>query len=856
MSPLKKITREFLSKRSKLFSKQLTPADSANFSVEYSLLVEEYIRALAGKTSNNFVLTSAGSFCRRELAPYSDIDLIFIANSIKKNEEEIARLVKIFWDSGIEVSHTVRNFTDIKKYLNKDLHTFTQFFETRYLLGSKSIYEKFNDKLLKSLTDDMVVKLINALFEDVKLRYNKYGDSPKVLEPNVKLSAGGLRDFQVVEWMYIFNNRSLLDNQNESTQAEMFIQNLMKEKITSKEECKRLLNSYLLILDIRNLLHLYTNQKTDRFEFSSQLKIADLYGYDEENLTKFMRRYFEASNALNRFAKSMIKKYDERTSLPLPPSLAIVLDDDFTLKGKTLSQQSNRELSFSDILRAHYYRGHYSARFDEGLRTDIIEKVESSENLNINESASSVFFREILKLPKNVGQTLSVMNELGVLGVFLPEFGDLSGFLQHGVYHCYTTDEHTLTTIKNVEKLGNENSTLGKIYKKNKNKELLNLALLFHDIAKPIDISGHEIIGAEMASSIMYRLGYSEKETDIVTFLVRNHLFMEQVAFRRNLNDPETLNNFTSIFNTIAELDLLYLLTYSDLSAVSPAIWTNWKSDLLEELYQKSYEMLQKKITGEELLISSTSVIPEDISKHSEKITESHAQEHIESINDIGYAQQFTVKEIAHHIEEIQKGTGITVLFKEQNGFTNITLITRDFPSLLSKVCGVLAINDVNIQDAKIFTRKDGIVIDTFNTTDFRTHKKINPENYTKIESDLKKVVSGLLQLSKEIASMKSKWWRIESKFFKRTGQVKIVFEKHDKYTIIDIFSPDRLGFLYQVTSTMNELGLNIYFAKISTRSDDIVDSFYVLDRKNKKISPYDYEFIKSKLTQTINQIL
>ena len=461
-----------------------------------------------------------------------------------------------------------------------------------------------------------------------------------------------------------------------------------------------------------------------------------------------------------------------------------------------------------------------------------------------------------MKLPKNVGMTLSVMNELGVLGVFMPEFAELNGFLQHGVYHCYTTDEHTLMTIKNLEKLENNLSTLGKIYHKQTDKEILLLALLFHDIAKPIDIAGHEIIGAEMASSIMFRLGYSEGEIETVSFLVKNHLVMEQIAFRRNLSDPETLNNFTSIFGTVEELDLLYLLTYADLSAVNPAVWTNWKSDLLEELYQKSYVMLKKQVSGEELLISSTSVVPEEISKHSEEITETHAKEHIDSINDIGYTQQFSVKEIAKHIEGIRKGTNMTVLFKEQNGFTNITLVTKDFPSLLSKICGVLAVNDVNIQDAKIFTRKDSIVIDTFNVTDFRSHQKIEEERYKKIETDLKRVIAGLLQLNKEVASMKSKWWRIESKFFKRTGQVKIVFEKHEKYTIIDIFSPDRLGFLFQVTNKMNELGLNIYFAKISTRGDDIVDSFYVLDRNSNKISPNDYEFIKSELKSTISQIL
>jgi [protein-PII] uridylyltransferase len=443
-----------------------------------------------------------------------------------------------------------------------------------------------------------------------------------------------------------------------------------------------------------------------------------------------------------------------------------------------------------------------------------------------------------------------------VLGAFMPEFKELNGYMQHGVYHCYTADEHTLVAIKNVEKLGNENSSLALIFNKIKEKEILYLGLLFHDIAKPINIMGHEIIGAEMTSSIMYQLGYSEQEIDKTSFLVRNHLIMEQTAFRRNLNDPETLNSFTSRFNSIEDLDLLYLLTYGDLSAVNPAIWTSWKSELLTELHRKTKAMLVEQISGQELLVSSTYIIPEEISKHSDAISESHVKDHMESMDDTTYSHHFSVEEIAKHIEEINKGELVSVLFKELNGFTTATVITKDFPSLLSKICGVLTINDVNIHDAKIFTRKDGIIIDTFNVTDFRTHKKVNEERYEKIEDDLKLVLDDMLQLSKEFDSMKTKWWRIESKFFKRSGQIKIAFENHEKYTIIDVFSPDRLGFLYHITSKMNELGLNIYFAKISTKGDDIVDSFYVLDRTGKKISQNDYELIKSELKAAISKIL
>jgi len=852
-SELKKI---FHSRRDELFAANSKQADAIRFSKEYSLLIEEFVRAVAGTEKYNFTVASSGSFSRREFSPCSDIDIIFIAESVEENAKEISELVTKFWDNGLEVSHTVRDFSDIHKYKLSDLHTFTQFFETRYLLGSEKIYNNWNEELVKTLNEDLKADLMKRLIEDSNERHKKYGDSPKILEPNLKLSAGGLRDLQLVEWMFIFSRKELFNKQQEATQIETFLNILKENKITSVDECNRVLSSYKLILSVRNLMHLEFKQKHDRFEFSEQIRIAKIYGFEEDSLTDFMRIYFNAAVILNRFSKSMIKKLYDETFISLPDSLTINLDDDFEIKGKIISMRKNEALTMSDILRAFYYRGLHSARFDESLRSHIIDKFESVDKYQIQENESSVFFREILKLPKNVGQTLYVMNELGVLGAFMHEFKELNGFLQHGVYHSYTADEHTLIAIQNVEKLANENSQLGRIYNKLKDKEKLFLGLLLHDIAKPINISGHEIIGAELTSSIMYRMGYSEQETNTVSFLVLNHLYMEQTAFRRNLNDPETLNSFTSRFNSIEELDQLYLLTYADLSAVNPVVWTSWKSELLAELYRKTKAMLEEKISGEELLISTTYAIPKEISKYSPNISEELVQDHIESIDDIGYSHHFAAEEIARHIEEINKGSSVSVLFSDSNGYTGITVITRDFPSLLSKLCGVLTVNDINIHDAKIFTRKDGIVIDTFNVTSFSSHKKLEVESYGKIEEDMNLVVKGLMQLSKEIASLKTKWWRIENKLFKKKGNVKIAFENHERYTIIDVHSPDRLGFLYHVTSKMNELGLNIFFAKISTQGDEIVDAFYVLDRNSKKISPNDYEFIKNELTSAIDKLL
>ncbi len=855
MTETQKQKNKFLREREKLFEKGLNQKDSLKFSLEYSLLVEDFIRTIAGSKRYNFSLTSAGSFSRRELSPFSDIDLIFLTDSLTASKNDIANLIQLFWDNGIEVSHTVRIFSDIKKYLKTDLHVFTQFFETRHILGSVKIYKEWKERLFNSITKPVKVKLMNELINDIYERYKKYGDSPKVIEPNVKMSAGGLRDFQTVEWMYILYTKSMLHKQNELSQAEIFINQLIIKKLTTPQECNRLIESYKLVLYVRNILHLVENQKTDRFEFRHQKKIAKRLKNNSKALSEFMQEYFRATNVIYRFTKSMRKKFDEEVSHPLPDSLNILLDEHFVLKGNTISHNSNFKLDISDVMRAFYNRGLHTAHFDESLRSEIVEIVEEAEYTNDAGTESSVFFREILKLPKNVGNTLSAMNELGVLGVFMPEFKDAIGFMQHGVYHCYTTDEHTIMTIKNLEKLNNLNTYPGKIYSSIKDKDILYLAMLFHDIAKSINISGHEIIGAEMAATIMQRLGYEEDEISLVSFLVKNHLLMEQVAFRRNLNDAETLDKFGSNFNTFEELKLLFLVTYADLSAVNSVIWTSWKNDLLSELFNKIKAMLEQKISGEDYLISKTYVVPKDISKFSPNLTETNVQDHIKSINDISYTHHFSEEEIAKHIVEIEKGSNLTVLFNNVGNFTNITIITKDFPALLSKLCGVMLINDLNIHDAKIFTRKDGIVIDTFNVSDFRTNEKIDEDKYQVIESNLNDVITGFLKLDQEIEKLKTKWWRIEKKFFKRSGKIQIDFEKHEKYTILDIFSPDRLGFLFQVTNKMNELGLMIYFAKISTRGDDIVDSFYVLDREGKKVSLNDYEFVKSELINSIEEI-
>jgi len=847
-----KIKEKFFTDRDRIFNDEELLKDAYKFCVKWSLLVEEYIQKVLSGMKLKCAVASVGSFSRRELSPYSDIDMMFIFEKVAGQEQLIKDCVTRLWDSGIEVAHTVREFSDIKKFFNEDLEAFTQFFETRYIFGNEKIYNEWNAKVLAPLSDKAKLDLILQYFKGLQTRYEKYGSSAKVLEPNVKYTAGGLRDLQMVEWIYSLKNNLLLTSQEEITQTQHFLSILKQDKVLVPRAIARLVDSYRHILQTRNNLHLLSGHKNDRLEFTYQEKIANVLGYGTEGWHSYMRKYFESANVIKRFTYTMVTRFKEEIIPKLSDYLAINLDEDFVMRGSIISKTSSAPMTLSMILRAFYYRGLHYGHFDENLRSTIIEAVVDFQETQTIEPQSSVFFREILRLPKNVGSNLMVMNEFGVLGAFLPEFKDLIGFFQPGVYHCYTADEHTLIAIKNLERLANESSPLGKLFQSMRYKDTLFLAMLFHDIAKPISISGHEIIGAEIANSIMERLGYGFADIQTVQFLVHQHLTMEQVAFRRNLNDASTLNNFAEIFSNSSDLDLLYLVTYADLSAVSEVVWTQWKSDLLNELYRKTKTMLDDQITGQELLSSNL----QEIISGSEIYSEESVKEHLELIDDLGYLQNFSPEEINQHIEEIEKGSVVSVFFKEDETFTSVTIITRDSEALLSRMGGALSINDLNIHDAKIFTRKDGIVIDSFSVTDFRTGKPIDQERHSKITNDLYLAVANELQITKEFNQIRSKWWRLENKLFKRKGKIKIEFEKHDKYTIIDIFSPDRLGLLYQITRKMNELGLSIYFAKISTKADDIVDSFYILDRNRKKISVDMHELISQELTQSIEEML
>ncbi len=841
----------FIKRLNKLINDFNAQPTGLDFSLKFSQLFNDKIISLTKDCPDDLSIAAIGSFSRMEVSPYSDIDIVFVTNSIEDRKDYISKTIQNLWDSGINVSHSVRTFKQLFEIAESDLISFTQLMEMRFITGSQTLFWKFLDNIKNIINSEFKKKLLEAFLTDVDKRHSTYGNSPFLLEPNIKNSKGGIRDLHSAAWIYYTLKNELPNLDKFDTAINYFLIHALNSNELSTTEAKKLFDAYEYLMKIRNGLHILNFNARDRLDFNAQINLARFFYPNASDLDEvaheLMRKYFEATLILSSLLDHYYKKAFQ-TIHPCEIFNTYQLDEDFMLCGRIVKCKDKGNLNLVQILKAFLYQHQYLAILSDELEKKIRNGLEYFDGTEILEPEVRRLFKKLFQSSDDFSETLFLMHRLGVLGFLIPEFASLKFYFQPNAYHIYTTDEHTLMAIKNVFKLELDNSQLGEIYRKYENKELLILAILFHDIAKPIALSGHEIIGAQIAENVLQRFGYEEEKIQIVSFLVENHLLMEQTAFRRNLNDTEILNTFRSKFKNIQELDFLYLLTYADLSAVNPSLWTTWKSSLLNELYTKSSRMIEDGITAEELL--SPEIEKVDFSRY--PIERDDYLDHIHKIDDVNYLYTFSEEEIATHINEIKKGKVLSILQNNSEDFTQVTIITRDEKGLLSKICGSISISDCNIHDASIFTRKDGIIIDTFKITDFVTHKPLTNDHFELLAENITRVLLQNFDLEKAFEEHREKWKRIDNQR-RAPIEIEIKFEEHPVYSIIDIHTSDRIGLLYLITKKLTQLGLIIYFAKIGTKLNGVFDSFYVLDTDYQKIPVYKYDELKKEIFDTLS---
>lgn len=841
--------------------------DSNAVSLLLTKAVDEAIKLAtdSAESADKIAAVAVGGYGRAELCPHSDIDIAFIVTGGIEGSFLAQRVMHFLWDMGLNIGHSVRNIGQVLDTYQNDHDSWAATLEYRYVAGSKTIFESLDSAIRDFVSSNDDRGFVTSTLDGIVVRHNKYGKSTSLLEPNVKKSAGGLRDLHAILWMFRAMYPDFLpvpDYSNVTLALLDLLEKLLQKEFINQLQFTHTRDAFEFVLRTRQSLHYRSSSLNDLLDFEIQKKVAADMGYVSEDHSKgvetFMGDYYRHARKIYRLNQVLSDKI--RAMLNPRPSVAqvVYLDDDYALAGGKISFQRDVGRDAVRLFKAFQHKANTGLHFDEIVHETIAQELDvfSEPEFRKSKEAASIF-KSILLSKKKVAFTLKSMNELGVLGRYIPEFGKLIGFFQHNVYHYYTADEHTLTAIENLEGIEDHDPILGELLGSVLRRDTLLLGVMFHDIAKPILIGTHEIVGVEVAEKALSRMRFDDIIDD-VCFLVRNHLKMEQVAFRRNIGDPETIYAFAQIFANSEQLKMLYLLTYADLSAVNPGVWTKWKAQLLHELYKKSLRIIDESLDAEgvvSLQEEQRGRREQDIIGKMPSGKYDAVRKHFDSIKNDLYTVIFEDREIVSHIEVIESNfETVDIRFNQNEDYTDVTIIAHDAPFQLSRFCSSLSANDANIVDANVFTRDDGVIIDRFKVYDNITRKNLTEAQMQKIESDLRAILLGKTDPEQLFEKHRSRWQRKLKNEINPNIKVDVQTSETNDFTLIEVFAPDSLGFLYKVTSAISSAGLSIHFAKIATRVDGIVDTFYVLRNDESKPSPHELDSLRDNIMRIINE--
>ncbi|MGI9553726.1 MAG: [protein-PII] uridylyltransferase [Thermodesulfobacteriota bacterium] len=827
---------------------------------ERSQLCDEVIiRALkeSGFTELKGVsVVALGGYGRYELCPYSDVDLLFLYKNRSKSlaKEIVETLLYFLWDFNIDVGHSVRTVDECEELsYDDDTTILTSLMDSRHVYGDENLSGKLDKTIYDGVLPKLSKKFIGSKLEESKNRVKRFGGSLYLLEPNIKEGEGGLRDIQSALWI---------------AQAKYKIRNLselLSNGFVSSKEYRIIEKCYNFLLSVRSELHYLAGRGEDRLSFDFQERVARFFGYRDAELRaveKFMRVYYLRARLSHRQAERII---DGCLNLSRPSTNSKktrYLDNGFTVQGGFLSVTSRNVFKDDpvNLMRAFEYSVNFDVEMSRYLTWLIWENsIYIDDTVRRNKEFNNIFLR-LLRTGKNVAKTLFLMNELRVLAHYIPEFGKIVCMVQHDAYHVYTVDVHSITMVREIENLINykyeeEFPLLTKIAESVIKRDVLYLACLIHDAGKGAG-KNHSEKGAVMAPVIAERMGLNRQETKQLEFLVKHHLIMPHYSQRRDLHDMSLIERFAHMVKSLETLTLLYLLTFADIRSVGPDVWTNWKGMLLRELYLRTGKYLELgEFTVESIEKRNEQVIKRTLKRIGDDIPEKKVRKILSNMPD-SYFFAHSPKSIANHIKIVNKAGSKTftdLVDYPREEYDEFIFWGKDEKGIIHKVCGVLNASNVNILGARIVTTNDNRVLDVFYVNKLGKSTSDQKEIWDKIGSNLKDVLKGKLDVNDLVNKRKSKDSQYKKIIPKYPPRIEVDNSSSENSTVIDIYTHDRTGLLYDVTKTLNKLRLNVNYAKISTKVDQVVDVLYVSNSKGKKIEDKKrLERIKNSLMESL----
>ena len=785
-------------------------------------------------------LLAVGGYGRAEMAPSSDVDLLFLSpwKLTAWAESVIESMLYVFWDLHLKVGHASRTIDECLRLGREDFTIRTALLEHRFLTGHLDLATDLNTALWTQLFADTGPEFVAAKLEERSERHRKQGRQRYVVEPNVKEGKGGLRDLQTLFWIAKYVN-GVQDT------AE-----LVDKGTFSAEEFQAFVRAETFLLAVRCHLHLITGRAMDQLTFDLQVEVADRMGFADKGgrraVEHFMQAYFRHATKVGELTRILLTALEADHKKAAPSLVGLFRRRKRVRDGYRIVQNRIVFADEADFLADKLNILHI---FDEALRTGYLLHPDAMRTIAANlhlidepmrkDPEAVKLFLDLLLKHGNPDRALRRMNELGVLAAFLPEFEPVVAMMQFNMYHHYTVDEHTIQCIAWLSRIetvqvADTLPTATRIMQGPVARKLLYVALLLHDIGKGRD-EDHSVLGARIARKVAPRLGLNKTDCETVEWLVRYHLLMSDIAQKRDLADPRTVRDFAKAVRTRKRLDLLTVLTICDINGVGPGTWNNWKAQLLDTLYHQTanalengLEALNRESKGAEAKKALRTTLQSWEAKALRFETQRHYPPYWQGLD---IASHVTFARLLRDITPDQIATDITP--DEDRDATRICFAMADHPGIFSRLAGALAMVGANVVDARTYTTKDGYVTAIFWVQD-GDGAPYEARNIPRLRRTIDRTLKGEV-IAREGLADRDKIKRRERDFRVPTS---IAFDNEGSeiYTIIEVDTRDRAGLLHDLTRVMAEANISIASAVIATYGAQVVDTFYVKDMFGLKI--------------------
>ncbi len=797
---------------------------------------------------------AVGGYGRGTMAPGSDVDLLFLLpyKQTAWGESVVEAMLYVLWDTGLKVGHSRRSVDECIRLSRADMTIRTAVLESRFIAGDEELFDEKVRRFDAEVVEGTAAEFATAKLQERDERLGKAGGSRYLVEPNVKEGKGALRDLNTLFWIgkYVYRVPDVSD--------------LVDAGLFSAAELRLFVKCEDFLWAVRCHLHFITGRAEDRLSFELQREIAVALGYTEhpglKDVERFMKHYFlvakdvgdltaivchalEARHqkkkpSLDRFL-TRFRKSNRRTA---PENGAFMIDADRlnVHDDQVFVRDPVNLIRFFRIADAHELAAHPAAA---RLITKSLKLIDG--RLRDDPEANQLFL-EILTTRRSPETILRRMNETGVLGKFMPDFGRIVAMMQFNMYHHYTVDEHLLRAIGVLAEIdagraADQHPVANELMPTIRDRVVLYVALFLHDIAKgrPED---HSIMGAKIARRLCPRLGLTPAQTDAVAWLIEQHLTMSIIAQSRDLSDRRTIEDFAKVVQSPERLKMLLILTIADIKAVGPGVWNGWKGQLLRTLYWETDLVLtgghsagdrRSRVEG------AKAELRRNLEDWSDEAFEAYAQRQYppywlktEPERAARHARFLTAADAAGE----KLATDIsTDAFR---GVTELTVLAPDHPRLLAVIAGACVAAGANIVDAHINTTTDGFALDTIFVTRAFPQDDDEMRRARRIAENVEQALRGEIHLTEVVAHQRNKASaKSKTRAFEIEPEVTITNAWSDKHTVLEIVGLDRLGLLYDLTNAISRLNLNIASAHVATFGERAVDVFYVTDLTGAKVT-------------------